>query len=398
MQHSNEELYEELYNLCIAIRDIFQKARILNGFPPTFNQALVAAQQSISAAHQLDHIRSNEWLQTHGRCVDTIVSKDSTIPGAGRGAFAKTTIQQGQVVITSPVLHAPQTAHDFMAKVKVSDDAELQKRLFHWDKVESYQLLLNYCFGHAESSLLLCPNGGGVGLINHAKNGVANVRVQWAQDFSAHRHDMVHNATLEDLEQVHTSVFLFEFVALRDIDKGEEILMDYGDDWERAWQSHQEWWQLSGIRDTPYVSAIEMNQKLRDAVIRTTLEQEKDPYPSNVEIRCHPNVVKNNTWHYTWTTQHHGHLCRVLDRYPTDDGNDWLYLVDVEVWPFEYVMFRPPQKRQAHVGQLTRGRVPRRALRFFDVPGTTDLHMTSAFRHWIGVPDDIFPDQWRNKK
>jgi hypothetical protein len=34
-----------------------------------------------------------------------------------------------------------------------------------------------------------------------------------------------------------------ELVALRDIESGEELFLDYGDDWERSWQHHLETWQ-----------------------------------------------------------------------------------------------------------------------------------------------------------
>jgi hypothetical protein len=38
--------------------------------------------------------------------------------------------------------------------------------------------------------------------------------------------------------------------------------------------------------------------------------------------------------------------------------------------------------------------VPRRAVRFSDKIYTTDQHLENAFRHEIGIPDAIFPQQW----
>jgi hypothetical protein len=39
--------------------------------------------------------------------------------------------------------------------------------------------------------------------------------------------------------------------------------------------------------------------------------------------------------------------------------------------------------------------VPRAAIRFFDLPYTTDLHLRKAFRHEIGLPDALMNDAWR---
>jgi len=39
----------------------------------------------------------------------------------------------------------------------------------------------------------------------------------------------------DTLEKIGLS---FEYVALRDIEEGEEIFMDYGEEWEDAWEQH----------------------------------------------------------------------------------------------------------------------------------------------------------------
>ena len=41
--------------------------------------------------------------------------------------------------------------------------------------------------------------------------------------------------------------------------------------------------------------------------------------------------------------------------------------------------------------------VPQKANVFVHKPGTSDQHMADSFRHYIGIPDDIFPKgPWRN--
>ncbi|KAL7558649.1 hypothetical protein ACA910_010025 [Epithemia clementina (nom. ined.)] len=410
----SEELQSSLYNLSLAIRDVYNNSRTLNGLPETLKRANIAAQSSISAAYQIDHIRSHQWLQENGRCVDAIEPGYSTISGAGWGAFAARTFRQDQIITASPLLHVPQLRHDYMAMFNITWDEEQHTHVRHLDKVISYQLGMNYCFGHAESSLLLCPNGYGVNYINHAKTGQgANVKIRWAHSFSAHHDDIVANSTLDDLDRIRKSVLVLDYIALRDIDKGEELLIDYGPDWEDAWQAHQDQWLQSNISKCEYISSIDMNQQLGNAALRTHEEEVADPYPSNVEIRCHPHVIfKNSSRNYGWTLATYGHPCRVLDKYTIglDGGKpseEYFYKVLVEVWPYgiDSNLHKEwpydPNNRETKEPALTQiviARVPRKALRFFDKHGTTDMHLRSAFRHWIGFPDDMFPDQWRNRK
>jgi hypothetical protein len=42
-----------------------------------------------------------------------------------------------------------------------------------------------------------------------------------------------------------------------------------------------------------------------------------------------------------------------------------------------------------------RNGVPRDAIRFWDLPYTSDLQLRNAFRHEIGIPDSILPEAWR---
>ena len=441
--HQSKELQADLYNMTIFVRDTFLTSRILNAFPDTLDRAHLAMNASMSAASQPDHIQTRTWLEENGRCVDHIAPGISNIPGAGRGAFAKRKLHKGQVVTASPMIHSPQTKHNVTAMYDIRWNDPRQVYVRHLDKIESYQVGLNYCFGHAESTMLLCPYGYGISLINHGKaqqgrghddknnkNNNANLRIRWAQDFFGHHHDLVENSTLEDLEHRPGTFFVFEYVALRDIDKGEELLIDYGKEWEQAWHLHKEKWlqsnSLEEKKKSSYISSSHMSEQLKrhdDIIIRTQMEQITDPYPSNLEIRCHSHVIFMNpklssskTNNFVWKRNTHGHPCRILGRYwnrpegggnsssqddddEDDDDGVWLYVVDVEVWPPNHYYYSDEDDDlDLSVTRMIQSRVPRRALRFFDKPGTTDLHLPSAFRHWIGVPNEIFPDQWRNRR
>lgn len=50
-------------------------------------------------------IRSLEWLEEHGQCMDNIKPGNSKIPNAGRGAFATRFIPKGGLVSPAPLIH-----------------------------------------------------------------------------------------------------------------------------------------------------------------------------------------------------------------------------------------------------------------------------------------------------
>uniref|UniRef100_A0A7S4IRJ2 Uncharacterized protein n=1 Tax=Odontella aurita TaxID=265563 RepID=A0A7S4IRJ2_9STRA len=46
---------------------------------------------------------------------------------------------------------------------------------------------------------------------------------------------------------------------------------------------------------------------------------------------------------------------------------------------------------------IVMSQIPRSAIFFVDRPYTTDQAMRGAFRHEIEIPDDIFPDVWKDQ-
>ena len=46
--------------------------------------------------------------------------------------------------------------------------------------------------------------------------------------------------------------------------------------------------------------------------------------------------------------------------------------------------------------EITIKDVPRHAIEFVSQPYSSDQHLKTAFRHSIGIPDDIFPSKWMN--
>ena len=183
-------------------------------------------------AHRNNSVRSLEWLEQHGRCMDKITDGVSSIPSAGRGAFAKKSIMKGELVAPVPLVHVPDrnTFTIFEGKVvavkgkcKQHDNNQTHNYVDVADqsKPVHQQLLLNYCFGHRESSLLLCPYGHLTSLVNH--DGIdPNAEVVWAKD-SEMTHPEWRRKPLQEWVYEDTAGLSFNYVALRDIEKHEEI-------------------------------------------------------------------------------------------------------------------------------------------------------------------------------
>lgn len=149
-----------IFKVMIGIRDIWD-FRIMNALPDSWNEAKVALRgEDMGLLYQPHATRSIQWLNENGKCIDHIVPKQSTIGGAGHGAFAKRDLPKGTIITGSPLLHVPHYKifhiYDYDEEDLFYTDEEKPKprRL---DTIIGEQVALNYCFGNANSTLLVCP-------------------------------------------------------------------------------------------------------------------------------------------------------------------------------------------------------------------------------------------------
>jgi hypothetical protein len=126
-------------------------ARVFSVLPrtdwKTVEQALV---QKTASVHR-EFIRNQgkhtlEWLQEHGKCQDHLRPGTSSIPQAGRGAFAARNLPKGTVVGYAPLIHIGEKAMDLW-------------NIKYPAGYNQTDLVINYSFGHSKSSLLLTPYG-----------------------------------------------------------------------------------------------------------------------------------------------------------------------------------------------------------------------------------------------
>jgi hypothetical protein len=122
-------------------------------------------------------------------------------------------------------------------------------------------------------------------------------------------------------------------------------------------------------------------------------EQIDNPYPPNVMLQCNyyfsvtkPNVWKNHLYA--------GTLKNVLSE--SDD---------VEFGECDVLRVETIKRRTRYTVVFYEGKdetpkkvsdLPRDVFRFVDQPYTSDMFMDNAFRHDIRIPDEMFPQAWRN--
>ena len=152
--------------LSFVREELVTDERLRTAIPKTI-QDLQEADNTGSELHSVpDFVRPMSWLREHGRCIDYIREGSSTIPGAGRGAFAKLDMSKGHIIAPAPVLQL---------------DRALTEILWRGENgIRSIgdQLVLNYCYGHHDSSVLLFPYSPIINLINHSSGKAANAKLQ----------------------------------------------------------------------------------------------------------------------------------------------------------------------------------------------------------------------------
>jgi hypothetical protein len=311
--------------------------------------------------------------------------------GIREGAFAKRDLPKGTVITGSPLIHFPNRSLMDMFDSMTSNAGRLIRDVQKGPY--SQQVLVNYCFGHPESTILLCPYGAGVNYIN-ANRTLANVKLQWSQDGNTNHHAEWLNTKPEDMEWVYKTMLAMDYVALRDIKAGEELLMDYGDAWEQAWEAHVKAWEAVTDREE-YMSATQRNEVYAELPVRTLEEQAEIPYPENVFISCHPALLEEQfeELNHDEKFENAHDLIEQIGWLPETKG------VECVIWKRDDSTRTYEVTLKQQNGKVRKERlygVPRKAIGFMDVPYTTDLHLTGAFRHPIGIPDNMLPAAWRN--
>jgi hypothetical protein len=229
--------------------------------------------------------------------------------------------------------------------------------------------------------------------------------------------------TLTEIAEQDGRGLSFEIIALRDIAEGEEVLIDYGFEWEEAWKEHAASWRRPSEYAT-FVTAQDANNELHTRVPTMFISGDlrrvvKHPY---LFPGCLYETSRDDSrrW-YQLKTSNWRNMSdeQILLRYGSDgsrfmhqyengyashhDRSHWpcsvlkkqsddRYIVQIHHAPFA------TRKQLWHKKNLPRMlySYPRESIHFFVHPQTSDQHLSGVFRHPIGIRDEMFPEHWRN--
>jgi SET domain len=352
-------------------------------------------------------IRSQEWLKKRGLCVDNLVADTSTVPDAGRGAFARRPVGADEVISPVPLLpilyEEVIEVYNETREIIVGENGEKQFDLDTTKPPKGFHMMYNYCFGNAESNLLLCPTAPMVNYINHAPTKDAvNAYFEWSKhDYIYNGHNLqdrqIQKWNLDDIP--HISLML---KAKRDIKMGEEIFIDYGDEWEKEWKTYKEAWEAKRFEGERWtLAALDLRQPYKDKPYPVDIKPGQEPYPHGVVTGCfvettgdipdgRPRRNAKGQRIVQWKAPlklegfHGRHLavCDLLNRTKLEDGT------------YEYHAMMRIKDRDLSVGEVAN--IPHQAITLVDRPYISDIHLDESFRRWIALPDQMFPQEWRN--
>jgi SET domain len=425
-----EDAALKVYNF--IVRDVMNAAvgaakaeRVSAIFPPSHRALPEMVKAGGALAYSKPAIfRTATWLEKHGMCMDNLRPGDSSTvsPYAGRGAYARRAIAAGQMVTPVPLVPLPDASILDMFELKLSEPDKESEEEPVWTRVNpekpiGKQLLYNYCYGHPESTLLLVPLGPMVNYINHAsaKNPDGpkpNVKMVWSNHLRHQRTWLKDSPNLLIEEEEHGYVgLLMEIVALRDIQKDEEILMDYGDSWQQAWDTHVAKWNEKRDmlpKEMP-PRAADLNAEYRSKPFLLPAEQENNPYPTNVLLKTFTMVLNDETTGEAEDPKTWGELeagaafeaanlftVEILARHEITDAEELAKLTGA---PYVYTVIWKSGETVQYIQK-----VPHRAFVFVDDRGTSENFLSfqqhqPVFRHYIEIPNDVFPTgAWRNRK
>jgi hypothetical protein len=370
---------DDIWDLLKGQAEIWNTSRTLQAFPEDHTMVEPILRNGGTAQrHFNSSIRDLDWLESNGACMDNIRDGVSTIPHAGRGAFANRPIGKGDIVSPAPLIHIPNRSIMTMYSSEPLDKDGLLRR--DTSSPVHQQLLLNYCFGHEESTLLLCPYGLLTNLINHSKER-ANTKIVWS---STMRHEEWKTMPIEEWGTVLHTGLSFDYVALRDINEGDEILLDYGDAWDFAWKKHVR--EFKPPREN-YTPGFELNNQM-NLTVRTMHELSYEGHGVHVYCRntylvmAGIHMTKNATY---WDWKEPLYPCRVVRR--THDDS---YVAEV----FHRVK---NDTESILVTSAVLLDLPRDAFYFRDAFYQRDHHQEWSFRHDVGIPESLFPIAWKNR-
>ncbi len=190
-----------------------------------------------------------------------------------------------------------------------------------------------------------------------------------------------------------------------------KVFLDYGIEWEEDWKEHVASWEPPSDED--YASIKEMTDV---GVFRTAEELEDDPYPSNIMTAClywleedevYDPDFEDETVAADWVTDGGDIVaaaksvdqrdlvvwpCKVFSREKDNNGVD---RYDVQILQNK----NDEEETVWHVNGYRRilTNVTNDILQFRPTRYMSDQHLPGVFRSFLRIPDEMFPEQWKDR-
>jgi hypothetical protein len=131
-----------------------------------------------------------------------------------------------------------------------------------------------------------------------------------------------------------------------------------------------------------------------DEPLRTEVELQDNPYPSNLETMCVGSYsIDPRSGEFVWVPVLRPATrrlpCTVLERH--DSVRDGV----MPTYRVEMLLGNDEATDSDHT--IIVDQVPHEWVFLTDQVKSADWHMPNTFRHTIMIPDEIFPDVWKNK-
>lgn len=200
------------------------------------------------------------------------------------------------------------------------------------------------------------------------------------------------------------------------LDRRDEIFLDYGSGWERAWEKYYSEWVSPKENDSlsSYTSVKDLNDKTER--LRTLSELVHTPFPDNVVTGCIYVADFDQSYDHFAPGFNWEDLSNedILDSFAEDGSKFKWDEVNTypKFWPCSIISESAKDNYTVRIFQASweydtpwteKGlpmiltKYPRESIYYFHQQGRSDQFLPRSFRHHLELPDDIFPDQWKNK-
>lgn len=251
--------------------------------------------------------------------------------------------------------------------------------------------------------MLLEDDGGGVGGRSGEKERMEpNVALRWS---SLVDHNLLAESVDEILHKPKASGLMMELIALRDIQEGEELLLDYGANFDASYRKHLERFEPP-VHADDYESAWDYEMKEELPTVDDDVDDEYPP--SYIQPRCWVDVAEAlSAQGNSHGTRWYGFVrpnsilidatvpCTILSAEYDENDEITSYRIRAEVIEGE-----EDESYHSNKAKTTRSikmkNVPRDAITYVEKPYTGNQFLRQSFRQEILLPDDVFPEAWKD--